>query len=420
MKIITTITFFIVCASNMTVTAQYNLLDPKLFATGHLELDTFYSADYATRFEAMALKYSTIQPQFKKITYQQLKSGNWNTQSRTVFNSPTSNCAQPYSIYYYDNYYDSIIIVNGRRSEVIQYDVNLNSQIFVYQRSKYYYSNTGRLDSIQVKNFDPDYPGEYVLRFSTDAKGRTIFSSSYARKFYEYDANGNISRFVIENYDTTLKKWVFNHDYVLSWSAGKITSVRTFEVDSIRLTFNYFPNTSNIKNITGERKRGNNPWVQTSDLINITKNTKSYPTRLDYKVLNTTTGTLNLERIYEYAYYPNDTIVYQYSRSAPTLPTPTYVERELYEYCGLPSLTPTAELQSLDFKIYPNPTNDVLNIELPQNTEGPSIEIFNTMGNMVSKTKQLNVDVSGLSTGIYFVQIKTKDRVGVRRFVVNR
>jgi Secretion system C-terminal sorting domain len=52
--------------------------------------------------------------------------------------------------------------------------------------------------------------------------------------------------------------------------------------------------------------------------------------------------------------------------------------------------------------------------------EGPSIEIFNAMGIIVSKTKQLNVDVSTLPTGIYFVQIQTKDRVGVKRFVVNR
>lgn len=418
MKIITTIVLFIVCASNMTVTAQYNLLDPKLFATGYLELDTFDLT--GTLFPNFSKKYSTIQPQYKKVTNQvwtllDLGIFGWRASSQTVFNAPVSNCAQPYSIRYNSYTFDTIIFANGRKSEVITYEAGN-----VLQSSKYYYNNLGRLDSIKYKYIDPTDGYEDVIRFSNDAKGHIIYASNYGRRFYEYDANGNISQYVFEGYDSNLKKWVRGQDYVLSWSAGKITSVKTFEVDSVRLTFNYFPNTTNIKNITGERKRGNNPWLQTSDLINITKNTKSYPTRLDYKVLNTTTGTLNLERIYEYAYYPNDTIVYQYSRSAPTLPTPTYVERELYEYCGIPNLTPTTELLTLDVKIYPNPTNQVLNIELPQNTEGPSIEIFNTMGNMMSKTKQLNVDVSGLSTGIYFVQIKTKDRVGVRRFVVNR
>jgi hypothetical protein len=58
------------------------------------------------------------------------------------------------------------------------------------------------------------------------------------------------------------------------------------------------------------------------------------------------------------------------------------------------------------FKIYPNPANDVLNIETKQTIEVTSINIYNTLGQIVlvipnvQQTK--SVDVSNLKTGNYF------------------
>jgi Secretion system C-terminal sorting domain len=425
MKSISTITLFFICSITINVFGQYNLVDPKLFATGRLEPDLFFGSIYVgTEFETGSTKYSTIQPQYTKVTNQNFVNNNWILRNKAVFYAPTTNCSQPYSIYYgaSNDRFDSIIIVNGLRSEVIQYRVGTNSQKTILQRNKYYYSNSGRLDSLLIKDLeDPNSPPyEFVYRFSLDTKGRMIFTTSDGiRRRFEYDANGNISRFADEGYDTNLNKWVTTNNYDFTWSAGKITTLKTTSgSDSIRFTFNYTPNTTIIQNITGERKKPAAAWIQTSDLILKTKNAKNYPTRIDYKVLNTTTSMLEDNRVYEYSYYPNDTIISQSSIAAPTSPTPTKFNREIYEYCGV--ISPTADIQTLDFKIYPNPTNQVLNIEIPKNTEGPSIEIFNAMGIMVSKTKQLNVDVSTLPTGIYFVQIKTKDRVGVKRFVVNR
>jgi hypothetical protein len=429
MKSISTITLFFICAITINVFGQYNLVDPKLYATGRLEPDLFFNYQYVgTEFEIYSRKYSTIQPQYTKVMYETV---GFNSR-KTIFNAPITNCAQPYSIYYSNNRFDSVLIVNGLRSEVIQYQVGANLQKTISQRNKYYYGNGGRLDSLQIKSLDPTDLFEFIYRFSLDAKGRMIYTTSDSiRRRFEYDANANISRFVEEGYDSNLKKWVANYNYDFTWSAGKITSIKTAESDSIRFTFYYTPNTTIIKNITGERKKLAGAWIQTSDLVLKTKNAKNYPTRIDYRILNENTSMLEDNRIYEYSYYPNDTVIYQSSISNPTLPTATKFSKETYEYCGIPVISTTADIQTLDFKIYPNPTNQVLNIEIPVNmafndipntlgTEGASVEIFNAMGIMVSKAKQLNVDVSALPTGIYFVQIKTKDRVGVKRFIVSR
>jgi hypothetical protein len=420
MKLIATITLVLIC-SFTTATGQYNLTDPKLFATGRLELDIFYDSQQGTFAETYATKYGTIQPQMTKITNQDWVNNGWVSTSRSFFNAPISNCSQPYSIYYGlpSNGFDSILYVNGRRSEVVYYEFNANAQKVIYQRNKYFYGTNGRLDSLQLKSFDPASLDEFTYRFSYDAQGRMSFTTSNnQRRFFVYDNSGNITRFVYEGYDNSQNKWVLNAGYDLTWSAGKITTLKTTSgTDSIRFVFNYTANTTNIKNMTGERKALGGNWIQTSDLVNIAKNAKGYPTRLDYRVLNTQTGILADDRVYEYGYYPNDTVVYQRGLSYPGITAPRKYQRETYEYCGIPAITSTAEIPSLNFSIYPNPTHHVLNVEIPENTEGVSIEIINTIGHIVATTNRTSIDVSGLSSGLYFVRVKQKDRVGVQRFV---
>jgi uncharacterized repeat protein (TIGR01451 family) len=63
------------------------------------------------------------------------------------------------------------------------------------------------------------------------------------------------------------------------------------------------------------------------------------------------------------------------------------------------------------FKIYPNPANDILNIESEKTIEVTSINIYNTLGQIVlvipnaQQTKSVNV--SSLKTGNYFVKINS-------------
>ena len=57
---------------------------------------------------------------------------------------------------------------------------------------------------------------------------------------------------------------------------------------------------------------------------------------------------------------------------------------------------------------YPNPTNNVLNIEYISNIE--SVEIYNTIGQLVSvqefNSNQVTVDMSKLSSGTYMLKLQ--------------
>jgi len=63
-------------------------------------------------------------------------------------------------------------------------------------------------------------------------------------------------------------------------------------------------------------------------------------------------------------------------------------------------------------KLYPNPTNGILNISLPENNgKGITIKVTNVIGKVVLENKVINssnqskLDLSGFDSGIYFVKV---------------
>ncbi len=78
--------------------------------------------------------------------------------------------------------------------------------------------------------------------------------------------------------------------------------------------------------------------------------------------------------------------------------------------------TPTEELFSSPINVYPNPFTNELHFDLGEITGRTSVELFNATGQLMmqsafegSETHQLNL--SDLSTGIYFYHLKNGDRV---------
>lgn len=61
-----------------------------------------------------------------------------------------------------------------------------------------------------------------------------------------------------------------------------------------------------------------------------------------------------------------------------------------------------------DVKLYPNPTNGMLNVQLPQGVELENAAFYNTLGQKVLQTDvQLVWNVSGLAEGMYYLKLKT-------------
>lgn len=62
---------------------------------------------------------------------------------------------------------------------------------------------------------------------------------------------------------------------------------------------------------------------------------------------------------------------------------------------------------SLKFKMYPNPANSILNIDI--DSEVKQVEIYSLQGQKVFSGKEKNIDISNLSSGMYMVRVQDID-----------
>jgi len=77
--------------------------------------------------------------------------------------------------------------------------------------------------------------------------------------------------------------------------------------------------------------------------------------------------------------------------------------------------------EKLDFAMYPNPSSDNLNIQLPSGILKATIELFDLSGrlllNSTVTTQNKSVNVADLSTGVYLVKIQSEGKTGTKQFL---
>ena len=71
----------------------------------------------------------------------------------------------------------------------------------------------------------------------------------------------------------------------------------------------------------------------------------------------------------------------------------------------------------INFTIYPNPVQDILNIESQQPIE--AVKIYNLHGQLIKVDSFMNVDISQLNTGLYFVQVIIEGKTVTKKFIKN-
>jgi hypothetical protein len=74
------------------------------------------------------------------------------------------------------------------------------------------------------------------------------------------------------------------------------------------------------------------------------------------------------------------------------------------------------------FSVYPNPTSDVVNLKFDESLTGigsPEITVFDTMGNVVTKTSNTSFSLTGVEKGVYTVQVNANGNVGHKKLVIN-
>ncbi|MFI0429068.1 T9SS type A sorting domain-containing protein [Mariniflexile sp. HMF6888] len=82
------------------------------------------------------------------------------------------------------------------------------------------------------------------------------------------------------------------------------------------------------------------------------------------------------------------------------------------------STQPQQLLDKSNFKIYPNPVNDVLNINLDYGIKMQQVNFYNAYGQRVFSANTNKIDVSNFAKGIYFVEIETNQGKSTKKVVV--
>ncbi|WP_312901184.1 M20/M25/M40 family metallo-hydrolase [Chryseobacterium taichungense] len=84
--------------------------------------------------------------------------------------------------------------------------------------------------------------------------------------------------------------------------------------------------------------------------------------------------------------------------------------------------TKDVSLNSLEsVKIYPNPSKDFINIELPKDIKDFHVEITDMNGRLISNTQnETKINVSEMNNGAYLCNIKTNNQTAVRKIVIGK
>ena len=81
------------------------------------------------------------------------------------------------------------------------------------------------------------------------------------------------------------------------------------------------------------------------------------------------------------------------------------------------------DIKNLGFKLYPNPVKDIMILESDAEIINPAVKIFSLEGRLLSTQnlafeKRASLDVSGLSKGVYFLNIETENgNKSVKKFI---
>jgi hypothetical protein len=74
------------------------------------------------------------------------------------------------------------------------------------------------------------------------------------------------------------------------------------------------------------------------------------------------------------------------------------------------------------FNMYPNPSNSVLNLKLPQHITEGNVKVFSILGKeflakTFEATHSVELNVSNLAQGIYLVEVQSGGRSKTKQFV---
>lgn len=89
--------------------------------------------------------------------------------------------------------------------------------------------------------------------------------------------------------------------------------------------------------------------------------------------------------------------------------------------CAVPQTSNTESISNVEFEVYPNPTNTLLNLKFPTSVGiVKSLQIFNLSGQLIQKIigKKDVLDLSSLKAGIYYLHLETDQSKLSTKFII--
>jgi len=98
------------------------------------------------------------------------------------------------------------------------------------------------------------------------------------------------------------------------------------------------------------------------------------------------------------------------------LTNPTSFHVRVYDLTKAASLN---EYVSNNFKIFPNPATNILNITLEDDLVLERADIYNNLGQIIKTSSTPILDISDISSGMYFVEVTTNHGKATKKLIIN-
>lgn len=80
--------------------------------------------------------------------------------------------------------------------------------------------------------------------------------------------------------------------------------------------------------------------------------------------------------------------------------------------------------ERIEFKVYPNPASEVINVELEKANGNTDIRVIDILGKIVIQHSSFNmyssIDISELQNGIYFLNVRLDNKTFTKKIIVNK
>ncbi|SEQ97109.1 Por secretion system C-terminal sorting domain-containing protein [Hyunsoonleella jejuensis] len=307
-----------------------------------------------------------------------------------------------------------------------------------YQNIKVYDANNNIIsDELQFWNsVSNEWVENSLDEYTYDASGNLIdevykiynfISMSYINSFrnlYEDYSGSDVGKQTNQQWNTSTNQWDNVEQAVYTYMApGKPMSVLFYDwvanawSQSERITATYDVGNNRIIETLSEEYNGS-IW-ENSDITFFTYDSNGLETQLLTQVWNGSSWVNEDRDSSTYDSNGNKTVYTFESWNSPNPGWNFYYKEEKTFSVAAPFSLSTDYFNKTNFKVYPNPAKDVINISSKFSIE--NIQLFNVLGHKVlevSKTHQLNIE--NLKSGVYLLKVFNDNNTATRRIVIQK